>query len=48
MATMPVQSLIGELSWAGGLWALGIVAGFSLLTALAWRRGIRRYESASS
>lgn len=48
MATVPVQSLIGELSWGGGLWAFGIVAGFSLLTAVAWRCGIRRYESASS
>ena len=48
MATVPVQSLIGELSWAGGLWAFGIVAGFSLLTVAAWRCGIRRYESASS
>ncbi len=48
MATVPVQSLIGELSWTGGLWAFGIAAGFSLLTAAAWRIGIRRYESASS
>lgn len=48
MATVPVQSLIGELTWAGGLWAIGIVAAFSLLTALTWRLGIHRYESASS
>lgn len=48
MATAPVQSLIGELTWAGGLWAIAIVVAFSLLTALTWRLGIRRYESASS
>lgn len=48
MATVPVQSLMGELSGAGAAWAFGIVAGFSLLTAAAWRGGIRRYESASS
>lgn len=48
MATVPVQSLIGELTWPAALWALGIVTAFSLLTAAAWRMGIRRYESASS
>lgn len=48
MATVPVQSLMAELSGAGAAWAFGIVAGFSLLTAAAWRGGIRRYESASS
>lgn len=48
MATVPVQSLVGELTWPAALWALGLVTAFSLLTAAAWRRGIRRYESASS
>lgn len=48
MATVPLQSLIGELSPVGGTWAVGIVIGFSILTAVAWKRGIRRYESASS
>ncbi|MDE7222330.1 MAG: ABC transporter permease [Acetatifactor sp.] len=48
MATVPVQSLIGELTWPAALWALGIVTVFSLLTAVTWRMGIRRYESASS
>lgn len=45
---VPLQSLIGELSPVGGTWAAGIVIGFSILTAAAWKRGIRRYESASS
>lgn len=48
MATVPVQSLVGELTWPAALWALGMVAALSLLTAVAWRRGICRYESASS
>ncbi|MDE5748727.1 MAG: ABC transporter permease [Acetatifactor sp.] len=48
MATVPVQSLLGELSWPAGLWAFGIVTAFSVLTAIVWRGGIRRYESASS
>lgn len=48
MATVPVQSLLGELSLPAGLWALGVVIAFSLLTAAVWRGGIRRYESASS
>lgn len=48
MATLPVQSLIGEMD--GKLAALGIlvVLLFSLLTGIIWKRGLKHYNSASS
>jgi len=48
MATLPVQSLVGELTWQTGIAGIGVVAAFSMLTAFLWRNGIRHYNSASS
>ena len=48
MATLPVQSLIGELTWRGALLGISVVSGFSFLTCFVWTRGIRHYNSASS
>lgn len=48
MATLPVQRLVGEMSWRLGLWGISVVAVFTVLTYVVWTRGIRRYNSASS
>lgn len=48
MATLPVQSLTGELTWRAALYGIAVVCAFGMLMALMWRRGIRHYNSASS
>ncbi len=48
MATLPVQSLIGEMTWKGVAFGIAVAAAFSLLTYVVWTGGIRRYNSASS
>lgn len=48
MATLPVQSLIGEMGWRLALYGAAVVAGFTLLTCVMWKNGLRRYNSASS
>lgn len=48
MATLPVQSLIGEMTWKLAAWGIAVAAAFSLLTYLAWTRGLKHYNSASS
>lgn len=48
MATLPVQRLVGEMSWRLGLWGIAVVAVFTLLTYTVWTKGVRRYNSASS
>ena len=48
MATLPVQSMIGEMTWEMALLGILTVVGFSVLTALVWKKGLRRYNSASS
>ena len=48
MATLPVQSLIGEMSWGTAAFGIAVVCAFSGLTALVWRNGIKHYNSASS
>ena len=48
MATLPVQSLIGEMSWRLGIYGIIVVVVFSLLTAVVWKNGLKHYNSASS
>ena len=48
MATLPVQSMVGEMSWGLGLFGAAVVSAFCLLTCFVWKRGVRRYNSASS
>lgn len=48
MATLPVQSVIGEMTPGLVLFGVGMVVIFSGLTALLWRSGVRHYHSASS
>ncbi|MDO4296950.1 MAG: ABC-2 family transporter protein [Lachnospiraceae bacterium] len=48
MATLPVQSLIGEMNWRLGIFGVSIVLVFSVLTVVVWKRGLKHYNSASS
>lgn len=48
MATLPVQSLIGEMDLPLAGYGIIIVLLFSVLTGVVWKKGLRRYNSASS
>lgn len=48
MATLPVQSILGEMGWRTALEGCAVVAAFTGLTTFVWKRGLRRYNSASS
>ncbi len=48
MATLPVQSMIGEMNWRTAVYGIGIVILFSVITAVVWKQGLRHYNSASS
>ncbi len=48
MATLPVQSLVGEMSLPLACFGLLVLAVFTALTAVLWKTGIRHYNSASS
>lgn len=48
MATLPVQSLIGEMDARLAGFGILIIVIFSFLTATVWKTGIRHYNSASS
>lgn len=48
MATLPVQSLIGDMSLGMAAFGVVVVGVFSGITTLVWRKGIRHYNSASS
>lgn len=48
MATLPVQSIIGEMSFKLGIYGITAVCVFTGITAFLWKNGIRHYNSASS
>lgn len=48
MATLPVQSLAGELTPLKALYGIALVCVFGGVTALVWKKGIRHYNSAGS
>lgn len=48
MATLPVQSMVGELEPGMAAYGMGMVLFFSALTGVVWKRGLRHYNSASS
>ncbi|WP_026891853.1 ABC-2 family transporter protein [Lacrimispora aerotolerans] len=48
MATLPVQSLIGELSVLGAVYGILLTIIFTIITRGVWKRGVRCYNSASS
>jgi len=48
MATIPVQSLVGELKFTGAIYGIMVVVVFTIITCVIWKSGIRHYNSASS
>lgn len=48
MATLPVQSLIGEMDLHLAGYGIFVVFLFTVLTGVVWKTGLRRYNSASS
>jgi ABC-2 type transport system permease protein len=48
MATLPVQSLIGEMTLKIAGQGIGVIILFTILTNVVWKRGIKHYNSASS
>lgn len=48
IATLPVQSMVGELEPGMAAYGIGVVVLFSLLTGIVWKKGLRHYNSASS
>ena len=48
MATLPVQSMIGEMNLQTAVYGIGIASLFSVITAAYWKQGLKHYNSASS
>lgn len=48
MATLPVQSITGEMNLKLAVYGAGIVVLFSCITAVLWKQGLKHYNSASS
>ncbi|MDE7274246.1 MAG: ABC transporter permease [Lachnospiraceae bacterium] len=48
MATLPVQSMIGEMTLRTAVYGVCVVVLFSAVTCAVWKRGLRHYNSASS
>lgn len=48
MATLPVQSMIGEMNLQLALYGIGVVVMFTTITGIIWKRGLKHYNSASS
>ena len=48
MATLPVQSLIGDMSFKMAVEGIAVLIVFSLLTGIVWKKGLKYYNSASS
>ena len=48
MATLPVQSMIGELNLQRALYGIGVAVLFTVFTCIIWKNGLKHYNSASS
>lgn len=48
IATLPVQSMIGEMNLWTAVYGIGVVVLFSVITAVIWTQGLKHYNSASS
>lgn len=48
MATLPVQSMIGEMNYKLGVYGIFVVILFSIVTCIVWKQGLKYYNSASS
>ncbi len=48
MATLPVQSMIGDMDYKLAMYGILVVVLFSAGACLMWKKGLKRYNSASS
>ena len=48
MATLPVQSMIGEMNFKLAAYGIFVVILFSIVTCIVWKQGLKHYNSASS
>lgn len=48
MATLPVQSMTGELTTRMAAYGIGVIVLFTTITYVIWKQGLKRYNSASS
>lgn len=48
MATLPVQGMIGDMGPGLAAYGIAVAALFTGAAAIVWKRGLRRYDSASS
>lgn len=48
MATWPVQCITGEMNLQEAVYGICVVALFSVITSVVWKRGLKHYNSASS
>lgn len=48
MATLPVQSMIGEMDLQTAVYGICVVALFTCITCVVWKQGLKHYNSASS
>lgn len=48
MATLPVQSMIGEMRLHDALCGMSVAAFFTAVTCVVWKQGLKHYNSASS
>lgn len=48
MATLPVQSMIGEMDLKSAVYGICVAAIFSVITRIIWKQGLKHYNSASS
>ncbi len=48
MATLPVQSMVGEMTLQRAVYGIGVVVLFSAITCAMWTHGLKHYNSAGS
>lgn len=48
MATLPIQSMIGEINLQMAVYGIGVVMLFTVFTCVLWKCGLKHYNSASS
>lgn len=48
MATLPVQSMVGEMTLQRAVYGIGVVVLFTTITCAMWTHGLKHYNSASS
>lgn len=48
MATLPVQSMVGEMNCQLAAYGILVVILFSIVTGVVWKQGLKHYNSASS